>query len=71
MVRKCLVLLVFVALAASCALIGQPIADKVASVVIKYCTEPYAARQLYRDTINAEMVLHGHILHVHCAGDPE
>ena len=54
-----------------CALIGDPIAEKVAKVVIKYCEEPYGARQTYRQSINAQLDAHGHTLHAHCAGDPE
>ena len=71
MSRKTLVLVPLLFVFAGCGLIGQPIADKVAKVVVKYFTEPYSARQLYRETINAELFKYGHELHVHCAGDPE
>lgn len=62
--------LVVATLSKGCALIGQPIAEKVADVVIKYCEEPYSARQTYRETINRELAGYGHILHAHCSGDP-
>lgn len=53
-----------------CSVIGQPAAEKLAPLVNEYCErEPFSARQLYRETINAE--LDGHKIAVHCAGDPE
>lgn len=54
-----------------CALLGGPIAEKVADVIDDYCTEPFAARQLYRDTVNQELASEGHSIEVHCAGDPD
>lgn len=63
--------LISATLAQGCALIGQPIADKVAKAATKYCEEPLSARQTYRQTINAELARYGHELHVHCAGDPD
>ena len=53
----------------ACALIGEPIAQEVSKVVIKYCEEPSTARGAYGQTINAKLVPYGHQLHVHCAGD--
>ncbi len=54
----------------ACALLAQPIAEKVASAVEKYCEEPYSYRQIYRNTVNSQLVVSGHLVHVHCAGDP-
>lgn len=54
----------------ACALIGDPIAEKVADVIDDYCKEPYQARQLYRDTINSELAPLGHSIEVTCIGDP-
>lgn len=59
------------ALCAGCSVVGEPIAEEVASVVTKYCErEPYNARQLYRQTINAELAAAGHSIQVDCSGDP-
>lgn len=63
-------LLLVLALSA-CSLLGSPIAEKVASVVDDYCNEPFAARQLYRDTVNEELATEGHSIEVKCAGDPD
>lgn len=65
-----IVLLAALFVLSGCALIGDPIAEKVAKVVIKYCEEPFGARQTYRQSINAQLDTHGHTLHAHCAGDP-
>lgn len=54
----------------SCSIIGAPIAEKIASGVEKYCEEPYAYRNDYRNTVNAQLTESGHQVHVHCAGDP-
>lgn len=55
----------------ACSLLGGPIAEKVADVVDDYCSEPFAARQLYRDTVNEELSAEGHSIEVKCAGDPD
>lgn len=56
--------------ATSCALFADPIAEKVASAVEKYCDEPLSYRTVYRNTINSHLTQSGHVVHVHCAGDP-
>lgn len=48
----------------------QPAAKKIASGVEHYCVEPYVARTVIRDSINAELAASGHVVHVHCSGDP-
>ncbi len=53
----------------SCALFA-PVAAKIASGVEKYCDEPYSFRQVYRNTINSQLTASGHVVHVHCLGDP-
>jgi hypothetical protein len=63
-------LAIVAASATSCALFAGPIAEKIASGVEKYCEEPLAYRQLYRNTINASLAHTGHLVHVHCSGDP-
>ncbi len=55
----------------ACALLGGPIAEKVADVIDDYCQEPYQARVLYRDTVNEELAAEGHSIEVRCAGDPD
>ena len=54
-----------------CAVLFSPVAEKVASAVEKYCEEPYAYRQVYRNTVNGNLGTTGHRVHVHCYGDPE
>ena len=54
---------------AGCALLGGPVAEKVAGVIDKYCEEPQRARELYRETINAELAAEGHSILVVCSGD--
>lgn len=51
--------------------IFQGLASEVAGSIVKYCTQPQDARQIVRDSINAELTPHGHTLHVHCAGDED
>lgn len=53
-----------------CAILAQPVAEKVASAVEKYCEEPYSYRQIYRNTVNSQLIVSGHTVHVHCADDP-
>lgn len=53
----------------ACALFGDKIAGEVANVIEDYCKEPQQARELYRDTINAELAAAGHTISVTCAGD--
>lgn len=54
-----------------CTLFGEPIAEKVADGVSKYCTEPYSQRLVYYEYINRELETKGHHIAVVCAGDPE
>ena len=63
-------LLVLPAVASGCALLGQPIADKVADAIDSYRNEPLNACQAYRDAINDELADAGHRIEVTCAGDP-
>lgn len=58
-------------LLAGCAALLAPVAEKVADGVEKYCEEPYSYRSIYRNTVNAELSGTGHVVHVHCSGDPE
>ena len=55
----------------ACTLFGEPIAEKVADVIDRYCEEPYSQRQVYRETVNAELAGEGHAIDVTCNGDPE
>ena len=53
-----------------CSLFGG-VVDKVADTVDSYCTkEPYTARLLYREQINAALAPKGHSVEVTCNGDP-
>ncbi len=52
-----------------CALLGEPVADKVAGAIDRYCDEPQNARALFREMINAELALEGHSIIVTCNGD--
>lgn len=67
-----IIILAVVAVAcAGCASLFSPAAEKAAEAVVKYCErEPFQARQLYRNTINAQMPP-GYSVNVTCAGDPE
>ena len=56
--------------AVSCAVLGGAVAEKVAGAVEKYCEEPLGYRQLYRNTVNSHLTVTGHVVHVHCNGDP-
>ena len=56
-------------LLSGCALFGEA-ADKIADGVVKYCEQPYIYRSDFRNTINAHLTGTGHVVHVHCAGDP-
>lgn len=69
-IRLCTISILMVAVTVGCAIIGAPLAEKIASGVEKYCEEPYAYRTVYRNTINAQLTGSGHQVHVHCAGDP-
>ena len=60
-----------VAVLPGCALIGEPVAEKVAEVIDRYCEEPYLERLLFRETINDKLGLEGHSIEVICFGDPE
>jgi hypothetical protein len=48
----------------------QPAAEEAARGIVKYCEEPFAARSVYRNTIQAELP-DGYSVHVQCPGDPE
>ena len=62
--------MVSAAIAQGCAVLGGAVAEKVATAVEKYCEEPYSYRQIYRNTVNSQLVVTGHVVHVHCSGDP-
>jgi len=64
-------LLILAALTSGCSLLGQPIAERVADVIDTYCEEPFSARQVYAETVNAELAVDGHSIDVDCSGDPE
>ena len=64
-------LLVLAALLSGCTLFGDPIAEKVADVIDRYCDEPFSQRQVYRETVNLELAGEGHSIDVTCNGDPE
>lgn len=66
---RTIAILSLAALTSACGIIGEPIAEKVADVVDRYCEEPEQARNLYRATINAELDAEGHQICVDCAGD--
>ncbi|KKN49734.1 hypothetical protein LCGC14_0639840 [marine sediment metagenome] len=56
--------------AVSCAVLGGAVAEKVATAVERYCEEPLSYRELYRNTVNSHLTVPGHVVHVHCSGDP-
>lgn len=68
---KNLLILAAISIVSACSLIGEPIAEKVADVVDKYCEEPASARSVYRETVNAELAGEGHAIEVTCSGDLE
>lgn len=53
-----------------CAVLGGAVAEKVAKAVDKYCEEPLTYRYVYRNTVNSYLTESGHVVHVHCSGDP-
>lgn len=57
-------------IAQGCAALIAPVAEKVAIAVERYCEEPLSYRQIYRNTVNSELATTGHVVHVHCSGDP-
>ena len=67
--RTILSTIALVVLISGCALFGQA-AEKIAVGVEKYCEQPYLYRSDFRNTINAQLTGTGHVVHVHCAGDP-
>ena len=68
--KRTLLLTTAIALS-GCTLFGEPISEKVADVIDRYCEEPYSQRQVYRETINAELAGEGHSVEVTCNGDPD
>lgn len=58
-------------MAQGCAVLGGAVAEKVAKAVDKYCEEPLTYRNLYRNTVNSYLTISGHVVHVHCSGDPD
>lgn len=64
------VLVVSATIAQGCAVLGGAVAEKVAKAVEKYCEEPLSYRELYRNTVNGQLIGTGHVVHVHCSGDP-
>lgn len=71
--RKNLILIgaaiVIAAVPVSCAVLGVA-AEKVATAVDRYCEEPLSHRELYGNSVNSYLVGTGHVVHVHCSGDP-
>ena len=69
---KVLVALLSVAVAPAvlvgCSLLN-PVTEKVADAVDRYCEEPQSERALIRETVNAELASEGHSVVVTCAGD--
>lgn len=57
-------------LISGCSVFGEPVAEKVAEAVDRYCEEPFNARQVVRETVNAQLQEQGHEVSVTCAGDP-
>ncbi len=68
--KKFIVSAVLLAAMGGCALFGA-VAEKVASAVERYCEEPLSYRQTYGNTVNSYLSATGHVVHVHCAGDPD
>ena len=58
------------AMVQGCAVLTGQVAEKVAIAVERYCEEPLSYRQVYRNTVNSELATTGHVVHVHCSGDP-
>lgn len=57
------------AIVSGCALFGSGLADQVADAVGEYCKQPYAARLIVRETVNAALAADGHSIVLTCAGD--
>lgn len=65
-----ILLICSIMLLTGCSTLFGPVAEKIASGVEKYCEEPYSYRSVYRNTVNSNLVVSGHKVHVHCSGDP-
>lgn len=52
-----------------CSIFGEPVAEKVADAIDRYCEEPQGQRLVYRDYIQAELDGEGHSVVVTCQGD--
>lgn len=63
--------LISLPLVAGCSIFGEPIAEKVAKAIDRYCEEPYQQRHVYRHSINSQLAAEGHSIVVTCSGDPE
>lgn len=68
---KILAALTSLPLLAGCSILGEPIAEKVAEAIDRYCEEPYRQRHVYRHGINTQLAAEGHSIVVTCFGDPE
>lgn len=62
-------ILVFILGTGGCAVLGAA-AGKVADAVDRYCEQPLSHRELYGNSVNSYLAGTGHVVHVHCSGDP-
>lgn len=67
---KILIIICLTILISGCTLFGEA-AEKIAGGVEKYCEQLYIYRSEFRNTVNAQLTGTGHVVHVHCAGDPD
>lgn len=67
---KSILLISVVLLFSGCSFL-QNASRQVASGVVKYCEQSFDVRSLARESINVELASYGHIVHVHCKGDPD
>lgn len=65
-----LALLVGLPVFSGCSTLFGPIVERIAPLIEKYCEEPYGYRSVYRNTVNSQLLVTGHKVHVHCEGDP-
>ena len=60
----------FLALALGGCAALEPVSDRFADVIIRYCQEPQTTRSIARAKVNEKIAPYGHEIKLTCAGDP-
>lgn len=67
--KTVILLLVAACVVSGCSLVEPKVAPQIAKGVNRYCQEPYAERQLIRQSVNSQTG--GNKITVTCEGDPQ